>query len=88
MTNQIDSASFYLKKSHEFQQKGKYAGAYMENLLGELESKRKDYEQVLGHYRAAVPIAIRNKNYLDIVYTYNGIAQVYQETGNIDSSIY
>ncbi|MDQ6757446.1 MAG: ATP-binding protein, partial [Bacteroidota bacterium] len=35
-----------------------------------------------------IPIAINQVNYLDLVYLYNSIAQLYYETGNIDSSVY
>ena len=89
LTNQIDSASFYIKKYYEVaKRQSKYESAYILYLLGNVEAKEKHYEQALNYYRVAIPIAINNKNYLDIVYTYNLIAQVYQETGNIDSSIY
>ena len=60
----------------------------MQNLLGNVEAKKKNYEQALNYYRLAISIATINKNYFDIVYAYNNIAQLYQETGNVDSSIY
>jgi tetratricopeptide (TPR) repeat protein len=82
LTNQIDSASFYINKSYELNKK--YPFGWLLYALGEVEAKKKHYVQALHYYRAAIPIG----NNFDRVYTYNDIARLYQETGNIDSSIY
>lgn len=89
-TNQIDSASFYFQKFYELEKKeGRHAlGGYPLDMLGNVEAKKKNYEGALSYYWSGIPNAITNKNYLDVIYFYNGIAHLYQETGNIDSSIY
>ncbi len=89
-TNQIDSASFYLQKHYELERKEgrSVLSGYPLNLLGDVEAKKKNYEGALSYYWSGIPIAINNRNYLDIIYFYNSIAHLYQETGNLDSSIY
>ena len=42
------------------------------------------YDSALAYYRTALPLVNRK----DIIETYNGIATLYRETGNLDSSIY
>jgi len=82
LTNEIDSASFYVNKSYELNKE--YPSAYLLYTLGEVEAKKKHYLQALHYYLTSIPIG----NNLDIVYAYSDIARLYQETGNIDSSIY
>ena len=88
--NQVDYASFYFQKYYELEKKeGRYAlGGYPLTLLGIVEAKRKNYAEALNYYWLGIPIAINNNNYLDIVFLYDAIADLYHETGNIDSSIY
>jgi two-component system NtrC family sensor kinase len=88
-TNHIDSASFYVTKAYELEKaKSKQVSGYTLDMLGLIEAKKKHYQQALDYYHSVIPIAIENKNYFDIVYTYFYIAKLYQETGNIDSSIW
>ncbi len=82
LTNQIDSASVYLYELQK--QEGKNKIVPWSYSLGDVEVKKKHYEQALNYYRLTIPVG----NNLDIVYAYKGIARLYQETGNIDSSIY
>ncbi|MGN6400796.1 MAG: ATP-binding protein [Flavisolibacter sp.] len=86
LLNQVDSASFYFQKLYELEKKeGRNAlGGYPLTLLGNVEAKKKNYAEALNYYR----LGINNGNYLDIVFLYNAIADLYHETGNIDSSIY
>ncbi|HMK19579.1 MAG TPA: ATP-binding protein [Chitinophagaceae bacterium] len=89
LTNEIDSASLYLNKLNKYYEELQKEGyqnenAYLKYSLGVVEAKKKHYEQALNYYRASIPTG----NNLDIVYTYNHMARLYQETGNIDSSIY
>jgi tetratricopeptide (TPR) repeat protein len=90
LLNEVDSASFYFQKLYEFKTtEGSYTlGGYPLTLLGDVEAKRKNYVGALNYYWLGISGAIRNNNYLDIVFLYNAIADLYHETGNIDSSIY
>src|SRR6266536_2118526 len=82
LTKQIVSASVYLYELQK--QEGKNKIVPWSYSLGDVEVKKKHYEQALNYYRLTIPVG----NNLDIVYAYKGIARLYQETGNIDSSIY
>jgi len=82
LTNQIDSASFYINKSYELNKE--HPAGFLLYSLGEVEAKKKHYAQALNYYRAAITTG----NNFDIVYAYNDIACLYKEMGNIDSSIY
>src|SRR5688500_16326326 len=82
LTNQIDSASFYINKFNEIN-KGHTFG-YLLWLMGEVEAKKKHFKQALNYYRATIQFG----NNFDIIYAYTAMARLYQETGNVDSSIY
>jgi len=89
ITNQIDSALFYARKQYELDTaKNKQASGYVLDILGAIEAKRKNYQKALDYYHSAIAFGFENKNYLDIVFTYSFIAQLYQETGNMDSSVW
>jgi signal transduction histidine kinase len=86
--NRIDSASHYLAKAYEREKSQKFIAGYTLNVLGTIELKKKNYRQALDYHHAAIPGAIRTKNYFDIANAYMSLANVYQETGDIDSSIW
>jgi two-component system NtrC family sensor kinase len=91
VTNQIDSASFYITKAYEIENTNKRTsghGGYVYNLLGEVEAKKKHYAEALRYYQSAISTAISEKNNFDIVYSYDLLAKFYQETRKIDSSIW
>jgi len=88
LTNQIDSASFYMKETADLQKQYKVESGIVQNCLGDIEIKKKNYKEALDYYWSGVPIAIKEENYLDLGYLYNSIAKLYYETENIDSSIY
>jgi len=88
LTNQIDSASFYTKEASDMLKQNKIESANLQDLFGDVEAKKKNYQEALSYYWSGIPIAINQVNYLDLVYLYNSIAQLYYETGNIDSSVY
>jgi two-component system NtrC family sensor kinase len=88
-TNHNDSASFYISKSYEREiARNKQATGYTLDVLGGIETARKNYKKALDYYHSAIATAVTNKNNIDIVFTYGLIAKVYQETGNLDSSIW
>jgi two-component system, NtrC family, sensor kinase len=87
-TKQLDSASFYITKAYENEKVNKRNFGYIYNLLGNLEARRKHYPQALGYYHSAISTATVQKNNFDIVNTYTFLAQLYQETGKMDSSIW
>ena len=85
--NQIDSASFYLAKAYEQEKAEQLLSGYTLERLGTLEAQKKNYPKALDYYYAVFPV-VRFKNYFDIADTYALIAGVYQQTGNMDSSIW
>ncbi len=87
-TNQIDSASIYVKEAADTLKKYKGESGDLQDLLGDVEFKKKNYKEALSYYWSGIPIAINQVNYLDLVYLYRSMAQLYHETGNIDSSVY
>jgi tetratricopeptide (TPR) repeat protein len=85
LANQIDSASFYIKKAFQMDRQinqGKWGWLYY--LQGNIHRKMKQYDSAMYYYKAALPLV----QYKDIVETFNGIATLYQETGREDSSIF
>ena len=87
--DKLDSASIYINKAFDVERKaGNYRWAYVENLFGDVEGKKKRYEDALYYYRRGIPIGIAGHNYLDVVAIYNSIAKLYLETAQVDSSIY
>jgi tetratricopeptide (TPR) repeat protein len=89
-TNQIDSASFYIKEASDLSRQHKDESSVVQHYLGDIEVKKKNYKKALNYYwsGAHIEIKYKYKDYLDLVYLYNSIARLYYETGNIDSSIY
>ncbi len=88
LTNQIDSASFYIEEASDMLKQYKIETGNLQYLYGDVEVKKKNYKEALSYYWSGIPICINQLNYLDLVYLYNSIAQLYYETGNIDSSVY
>ncbi len=85
LQNQMDSASFYVWKAFNLDRKinnGQWGWLYY--LQGNIHRKTGRYDSALFYYRAALPLV----EYKDVVETYNGIALLYKETGNLDSTIY
>jgi two-component system, NtrC family, sensor kinase len=87
-TKHIDSAFFYNSKAYELEKAGNTNSGYTTNMFGSIEAVKKNYPQALDYFHSVIPRAKKFKNYWDIVYSYSSIAKVYQETGNIDSSIW
>jgi two-component system NtrC family sensor kinase len=87
-TNQIDSASLYLAKAYEREKSENFISGYTLNTLGNIEVKKKNYRQAMDYFHAVIPNAIKYKNYFDVANAHTFIANVYHETGNIDSSIW
>src|SRR5664279_761812 len=88
-TNQVDSMSLYGEKSYE-REKGKsnFISGYTYQILGGVEAKRKNYQKALDYYYSAIHNGTIVKNNIDIAFTYTFIAKLYQERGNMDSSIW
>jgi len=77
LTNQTDSASIYIKEASDTLKRHKIESGYLQELLGDIEVKKKNYKEALNYYWSGVSIAINYMNFLDLVYLYNGIAQLY-----------
>jgi len=88
LTNQIDSASFYIKEASDTLKRHNLEMGWVQQCFGDIELKKKNYKKALGYYWSGVPIAINYLNFLDLVYLYNRVAALYYEVGNIDSSVF
>jgi signal transduction histidine kinase len=87
-TSKIDSAFIYATKAYEIEKAGPFISGYTRDILGMVETKKKNYKLALEYFHAVTPVARSVKNIFDIAYTYSFVAELYQETGNIDSSIW
>ena len=88
--NQLDSASFYITKAYEIEGGDALSdhGGYVLNMMGYLEAKKKRYDRALTYYQYALANATKYKNNFDVANSYGFLAQFYQETGKLDSSIW
>lgn len=89
LQNQLDSALYYTQKAHEIDLKsngGKWDWIYW--IFGNIETKKHNYPRALAYYRRALLLAEQTNILKTIVEAHNGIAQVYIETGNLDSAVY
>jgi two-component system NtrC family sensor kinase len=85
LQNRLDSAPYFIQKAVDIDRKinpGRWGWLYY--LQGNIYRKMKEYDSAMYYYRTALPLV----DYKDIVETYNGIAMLYKDTGNIDSSIF
>jgi two-component system, NtrC family, sensor kinase len=88
-TNQIDSALFYISKQYEREYaEDKQVSGYTLDVMGGIQFQMKNYSKALDYFHSIISPATTKKNLLDIAFTYNQIAQLYQETGNMDSAIW
>ncbi len=86
--HQLDSASYFITKAYEYEKSIHRESGYVYNLMGYLEAGKKNYGAALGYYHSAIATGLRQNNFFDIVNSYTFLAQMYQETGRIDSSIW
>jgi two-component system NtrC family sensor kinase len=88
--NQLDSASYYLKKSlHLSTKEGllSKSGTFLYRNLGNLEVKRGNQKQALEYYFKSIEYC-DDDNYRNLAATNNKIAAVYLTNKQIDSTIY
>jgi two-component system NtrC family sensor kinase len=87
-TNQIDSATFYITKQYNAEKAySKYVAAYTYDVLGTIETRKKNYQKAMACYDSVQYGVNTYKNNIDVVFSYFLKAQLYQKTGNMDSSI-
>jgi two-component system, NtrC family, sensor kinase len=85
LQNRLDSASYYIRKAVDLDRKfNQERWGWLYYLQGNIHRKMKQYDSAMYYYRTALPLV----EYKDIVETYNGIAILCKETGQIDSSIF
>ena len=84
LQNRPESASYYIQRAVDINRKiNPERWGWLYYLQGSIQRKMRNYGSAMYYYRMALPL-VGNK---DIIETYNGIAMLYKETGNIDSSI-
>ncbi len=89
MTNQFDSALFYITIQYEREYaEDKQVSGYTLDVIGGIQLQMKNYSRALNSFHSLLSPATTRKNLLDVAFTYNQIAQLYQETGIMDSSIW
>ena len=87
--NELDSAEFYSRKSID--ERLMFYGAswnFPIYLLGKIQAKQGKYKEALANYKVAIPLAIQNRFLKDTLDVYNSIAELYMNTGELDSAIY
>ena len=86
--SRVDSASFYIKKEYDTEKaNSEYMSAYTYNVFGDIEKRKKNYRKALALYDSVLYGVNTFKNDLDVLFTYYLKAQLYQQMGNMDSSI-
>jgi signal transduction histidine kinase len=86
--NQLDSATYYLNRAYEIEKAHRRESGYVYNLMGYVEAVKRNFPAALEFYRSAIVTATAQNNVFDIGNTYTFLAQLYQETGKTDSSIW
>ena len=85
--NQLDSALFYITKAYQMDKKGTdFHWSVPYYYMALIDVKKRNYKEALENYKLGLQYS-RNIN-LDIANGYNGIAVVFKQTRQIDSSIY
>jgi two-component system, NtrC family, sensor kinase len=87
--NKLDSAEYYTRKAIDEQLM--FNGAIWNfpiYLLGKIQAKQGEFGEALSNYRSAIPLAIKNGVLKDTLDIYNSIAELYKNTGVLDSAIY
>ncbi|HET7002531.1 MAG TPA: ATP-binding protein, partial [Puia sp.] len=89
ITNQIDSALFYISKQYEREYaEDKQVSGYTLDVMGGIQLQMKNYSRALDYFHAVISPATTRKNLLDVAFTHTQISQLYQETGKMDSSFW
>ena len=87
--NELDSAEFYTRKSIDEQLMMNGATwNFPIYLLGKIQAKQGKNKEALRNYKSAIPLAVKNGILKDTLDIYNSIAELYKNTGNLDSAIY
>ena len=87
-SHQLDSASYYISRAYENEKAHGRESGYVYNLMGSVEAGKGYHPAALSYYRSAIATGLEQNNIFDIVNTYTFLAQMYQETGKMDSSIW
>ena len=83
-SNEPDSAMLYAGKAYNLL-KATGEGNIC-SILGDIYTRRKNYDSALFMYHRGVPIAIKSFTKPDLIDNYNGIADVYLATNKLDSA--
>ena len=85
--NQLDSASFYIKKAYEIDKNSnKFHWTIPYYYTAAIEAKKGMHKEALDNYKKG--ILFSNDVGLDLTLGYNGMATLFKQIGEIDSSIY
>jgi two-component system, NtrC family, sensor kinase len=89
LTNHLDSGLFYITKQYEREYEAdKQVSGYTLDVMGGIQFQMKNYSKALDYFHSIISPATTKKNLLDIAFTCNQIAQLYQVMGNMDSSVW
>ena len=87
--NELDSAEFFTRKSIDEQLMMNGATwNFPIYLLGKIQAKQGKDREALRNYKSAIPLAAKNGILKDTLDIYNSIAELYKNTGDLDSAIY
>ncbi len=86
--NKPDSALFYGRKAYDLDIAHQLNNNYPLYRLGLVYSKAGNTEMALSFFRRAIPMAYSQNIIKDVIDNYNGIAEVFKNTGQTDSTIF
>ncbi len=86
--DQLDSAIIYIKKAYEIDNKINWKWSLLPNTMGNIYEKMGKYDLAIQYYKEGIVIAKDQNVIRDLVDMYNGVANIFLKTGQIDSCIY
>jgi tetratricopeptide (TPR) repeat protein len=73
---QLDSASYYIQKEYDLEKAENDVGGYVYNMMGYLETLKKNYPDALKYYRASLESGAGLNNFFDVLNTYTYLSQL------------
>ena len=86
----LDSSLAYATKNYRSDSSWPYRinSAYVNNILGDIYTKKTEYIKALSHYRASLVYSLPAGSFHVASLSYKGISMLFQKNGNIDSSLF
>ncbi|MCA8829297.1 ATP-binding protein [Hymenobacter pini] len=86
--NQLDSAAYYQNRAYALAQRLHSSTNYILYGLGNVARKQAQFSEALGYYRRSIAESKRRRHLRSLNFSYLGMAALYQQLHQPDSSIY